>query len=160
GLRGRLAFDEQYESWSSAQGLAATVGAFVEGSANFVKSLGVSGSVAVALMGVLVASFAGTTMDTACRLQRYVIQELSRTFLPTISESCCAHCGYDLRGLAEIKNGAVDAGSERANASEGPDRFALDDDRSSEPSLRSDSASEAFTCPECGALNSNEQVSQ
>ena len=33
-----------------------------------------------ALMGVLVASFAGTTMDTACRLQRYVIQELAGTF--------------------------------------------------------------------------------
>jgi carbon starvation protein len=28
-------------------------------------------------MGVLVASFAATTMDTACRLQRYIIQELS-----------------------------------------------------------------------------------
>ena len=30
-------------------------------------------------MGVLVASFAGTTLDTACRLQRYVIQELGAT---------------------------------------------------------------------------------
>ena len=29
-------------------------------------------------MGVLVASFAGTTLDTACRLQRYIIQELAR----------------------------------------------------------------------------------
>jgi carbon starvation protein len=28
-------------------------------------------------MGVLVASFAATTMDTACRLQRYVTQELA-----------------------------------------------------------------------------------
>jgi carbon starvation protein len=30
-------------------------------------------------MGVLVASFAGTTLDTACRLQRYVVQELAAT---------------------------------------------------------------------------------
>jgi carbon starvation protein len=30
-------------------------------------------------MGVLVASFAGTTLDTACRLQRYVVQELAST---------------------------------------------------------------------------------
>jgi carbon starvation protein len=29
---------------------------------------------------VLVASFAGTTLDTACRLQRYVVQELAGTF--------------------------------------------------------------------------------
>jgi carbon starvation protein len=36
-------------------------------------------SVAIALMGVLVASFAGTTLDTACRLQRYVVQELAST---------------------------------------------------------------------------------
>jgi carbon starvation protein len=32
-------------------------------------------------MGVLVASFAGTTLDTACRLQRYVVQELAATFV-------------------------------------------------------------------------------
>ena len=30
-------------------------------------------------MGVFVASFAATTMDTACRLQRYVTQELAAT---------------------------------------------------------------------------------
>ena len=36
----------------------------------FLKSIGLSAGVAVALMGVLVASFAGTTLDTACRLQR------------------------------------------------------------------------------------------
>ena len=30
-------------------------------------------------MGVFVASFAGTTLDTACRLQRYVVQELAST---------------------------------------------------------------------------------
>jgi hypothetical protein len=44
----------------------------------------------VALMGVLVASFAGTTMDTACRLQRYVIQELGRCSAPPTS--CSGAC--------------------------------------------------------------------
>jgi len=53
-------------------------------------------TVAVALMGVLVASFAGTTLDTACRLQRYVIQELASTFAPRVSATACAACGYDL----------------------------------------------------------------
>jgi carbon starvation protein len=53
------------------------VSAFVDGAANFLLALGVSPGIAVALMGVLVASFAGTTLDTACRLQRYVVQELA-----------------------------------------------------------------------------------
>ncbi len=99
-LDGRLAFLKQYESWNAAGGLASTVGAFVTGSANLVKSLGVPAGMAVALMGVLVASFAGTTMDTACRLNRYVVQELARTFLPKRAPYGCAACGYDLSGAA------------------------------------------------------------
>ncbi|MEM9283977.1 MAG: carbon starvation protein A [Verrucomicrobiota bacterium] len=78
-LSGKAAYDARYMSWSAAGGLAAKVGAFVEGSANFLKAIGVSASFAVALMGVFVASFAATTLDTACRLQRYVTQELAAT---------------------------------------------------------------------------------
>jgi len=37
---------------------------------------GMPPALATAIMGVLVASFAGTTLDTATRLQRYVIQEI------------------------------------------------------------------------------------
>jgi carbon starvation protein len=33
-------------------------------------------------MGVFVASFAATTLDTACRLQRYVVQELAGNLAP------------------------------------------------------------------------------
>ncbi len=78
-LTGEAAWNAQYDSWSAAGSLGAKVGAFVNGSANFLQALGLSAAVAVALMGVLVASFAGTTLDTACRLQRYVIQELVAT---------------------------------------------------------------------------------
>ena len=53
------------------------VGAFVDGSANFLKALKIDAAFAVALMGVFVASFAATTLDSACRLQRYVTQELA-----------------------------------------------------------------------------------
>ncbi|MEM9186390.1 MAG: carbon starvation protein A [Planctomycetota bacterium] len=56
--------------------LAKKVGAFVEGGANFVAATGLSHEFAVAVIAVLVASFAATTLDTATRLQRYVIQEL------------------------------------------------------------------------------------
>lgn len=83
---GEAAFAARYDSWNAASGLAAKIGAFVDGSANFLKALGISAEFAVALMGVFVASFASTTLDTACRLQRYVVQELSATIAPKPSK--------------------------------------------------------------------------
>lgn len=93
---GMTAYASQYSSWNAANGLAAKVGAFVDGAANFLKAMGIPGGIAIALMGVLVASFAGTTLDTACRLQRYVVQELARVCLPRPGPRDCPQCGYDL----------------------------------------------------------------
>jgi len=78
-LTGEAAWLSRYGSWGAAQGLGAKVGAFVDGSANMLAALGIPLKAGIALMGVLVASFAATTLDTACRLQRYVIQELAGT---------------------------------------------------------------------------------
>ncbi len=75
-LTGADAYHARYATWASAGGLAAKVGAFVDGSGNFIQALGLPAKFAVALMGVFVASFAATTLDSACRLQRYVTQEL------------------------------------------------------------------------------------
>jgi len=55
------------------------VGAFVEGGANFLSALSIPLQLGTAIIAVLVASFAATTLDTATRLQRYVIQELGTT---------------------------------------------------------------------------------
>lgn len=52
------------------------VGAFVDGAANFLTALAIPLQLGTAIIAVLVASFAATTLDTATRLQRYVIQEL------------------------------------------------------------------------------------
>ena len=79
-LMGVDAWNARYGDWST-MGLGAKVGAFVDGSANFLKALGVPAQYATALMGVFVASFAATTLDTACRLQRYVVQELAACLL-------------------------------------------------------------------------------
>ena len=76
-LTGEAAYQARYATWGSAAGLAAKVGAFVDGAANFLKALGLPATFAVAVMGVFVASFAATTLDSACRLQRYVTQELA-----------------------------------------------------------------------------------
>ncbi|MBA7666169.1 hypothetical protein ES703_74246 [subsurface metagenome] len=42
-----------------------------------IAMLGVPKAIAVVIMGVFIASFAGTTLDTATRIQRYVVQEIA-----------------------------------------------------------------------------------
>jgi len=76
GVTGAALWNQAYADWTLVTGGKA-IGAFVVGSANFVQTLGVDAGMATALMGVLVASFAGTTLDSATRLQRYVVQELA-----------------------------------------------------------------------------------
>ena len=71
------AFNQQYASWTAAGGLQAKIAAFVTGSANMISGLGIPKSVVLTLMGVFVASFAATTLDTATRLQRYIISEIA-----------------------------------------------------------------------------------
>ncbi|MCH2614366.1 MAG: carbon starvation protein A, partial [Opitutales bacterium] len=93
---GASAYEARYETWGGANSLAAKIGAFVEGSGNFLRALGLNAEFAVALMGVFVASFAATTLDTACRLQRYVIQELASTFAPKILPSALASEACDI----------------------------------------------------------------
>ena len=64
--------------WSS-HSLANKIEGFVEGGANFLSTLGLPIKLGIAVIAVLVASFAATTLDTATRLQRYVVSELGRT---------------------------------------------------------------------------------
>ena len=64
--------------WAS-HALKQKVSAFVDGGGNFLATLGIPLKMGIAIMAVLVASFAATTLDTATRLQRYVIQELAQT---------------------------------------------------------------------------------
>ncbi|MCH1923374.1 carbon starvation protein A [Shewanella sp. C32] len=52
------------------------VGAFIRGGANILESgLGIDETMAQTLLTVMVVLFAGTTMDTGLRLQRYIFQE-------------------------------------------------------------------------------------
>jgi carbon starvation protein len=73
---GVAAWQTFYTGDWSQMGLARQVGAFVEGGGNMVAALGIPPDLAAAIIAVMVACFAATTMDTATRLQRYVIQEL------------------------------------------------------------------------------------
>lgn len=103
-VTGEEAYLARYSTWGSASGLGAKVGAFVDGSANFLKAMSIPAEIAVAIMGVLVASFAGTTLDTACRLQRYVVQELAATFVGTSKAGESQSGSFSLNPLVWLTN--------------------------------------------------------
>jgi len=70
----RQRYDSQRD-WKDYR-LAETVGAFVDGGASLLTVFRVPLGLGQAILAVLVACFAATTLDSATRLQRYVIQEL------------------------------------------------------------------------------------
>jgi carbon starvation protein len=70
------AADGSSGGWKSHT-LQRQLGAFIDGGANFLSSIGMPLKMGIAIMAVLVASFAATTLDTAARLNRYVLQELA-----------------------------------------------------------------------------------
>jgi len=69
-----LGWTEYYASWASAGSNKAA--AFVLGGAAFLQQLGFEAGLAQTLMAVLVISFAATTLDTATRIQRFIITEI------------------------------------------------------------------------------------
>lgn len=82
-LQGVPAFSHQYASWAAASGLGAQLGAFVTGAANMIATLHIPVQITLAIMGVFLVSFACTSLDTATRIQRYVITELAEAYKVT-----------------------------------------------------------------------------
>jgi len=76
-LTGQAAWQHQYSTWIGAKGLFDKIEPVVIGAANMMGKLGLPEAVGIALMGVFIASFAGTTLDTSTRIQRYVISEMA-----------------------------------------------------------------------------------
>jgi carbon starvation protein len=76
-LSGTEAWSFHYAQWGNDAGLGSKLAPFIVGSANMIEQLGISHAIATTIMGVFVASFAATTLDSATRLQRYVIAELA-----------------------------------------------------------------------------------
>lgn len=75
---GQAAWRSRYDAsmgWANF-GLKEKVGAFIDGGANFLAVIGIPLKLGIGLIAVLVACFAATTLDSATRLQRYVIQEI------------------------------------------------------------------------------------
>jgi len=76
-LTGQAAWQHQYSTWIGAKGLSDKIAPVVIGAANMMGKIGIPEAVGITLMGVFIASFAGTTLDTSTRIQRYVISELA-----------------------------------------------------------------------------------
>ncbi|MBL7107053.1 MAG: carbon starvation protein A, partial [Phycisphaerae bacterium] len=76
-LSGSEAWGYQYSSWIGAKGLSDKLAPVINGAANMFGSIGLSKEIGITLMGVFIASFASTTLDTSVRLQRYVVSELA-----------------------------------------------------------------------------------
>ena len=80
-VKGTDAWRAKYQTsgnWADFN-LGAKVGAFIEGGGNFLSAVGLPLKLGIAIVAVLVACFAATTLDSATRLQRYVVQELGQT---------------------------------------------------------------------------------
>ncbi|POZ88284.1 MULTISPECIES: carbon starvation protein A [Petrotoga] len=73
------AFSSHYSSWASSSGLSAKLTAVINGSANLMNSYGIPLDLAKTIMAVFIVSFAGTTMDSAVRMQRFALVELFST---------------------------------------------------------------------------------
>ena len=77
GFADSNAWHDHYASWGQAKGLSASISAFVLGSSRFLEGgLGVSPAFGQTMMSVLIISFAATSLDTAARIQRYIISEI------------------------------------------------------------------------------------
>ncbi len=76
GFASEGAWHNHYANWNQANGLSAKINAFVNGSASFISGWGISEEIGQTLMAVLIISFAATSLDTACRIQRYIISEV------------------------------------------------------------------------------------
>ena len=75
-----------YGSWLGAKGLGDKLQPVVVGASNMMGTIGIPQTLGFAIMGVFISSFAGTTLDTAVRIQRYVVGELTEDVrLPALS---------------------------------------------------------------------------
>ncbi len=90
-LTGQAAWQHQYSTWIGAKGLSDKIAPVVIGASNMMGKLGLPETIGITLMGVFIASFAGTTLDTSVRIQRYVISELAANLrIPSLANRWAA----------------------------------------------------------------------
>ncbi len=78
GFKTEALWHNHYANWNHANGLSNKISAFVIGAGNFVSGVGIPENISHTVIAVLIISFAATSLDTACRIQRYIISELGQ----------------------------------------------------------------------------------
>lgn len=76
GFKSAEAWQAHYVSWAAAGSLDRKLDAFLSGGSWFLSSIGLPVQVGMVIIAVIVISFAATTLDSAARVQRFVIGEL------------------------------------------------------------------------------------
>ncbi len=69
---------EHYHSFQAAA--SGGIAAFVKGASTFLLPLGIERGPGQVVIGVMVISFAATSLDTGVRIQRYILQELAEVY--------------------------------------------------------------------------------
>lgn len=86
GQTGSVVWQSFYTGWMEGRGLQDNLQPVTIGAANVMNSMGIPLGLGFAVMGVFVCSFAGTTLDTAVRIQRYIVAEIATDIkLPKLS---------------------------------------------------------------------------
>ncbi|MAQ14410.1 MAG: carbon starvation protein A [Sandaracinus sp.] len=103
-----LGWATYYDTWSHAG--ANKAAAFVLGGGAFLEALGLPTDLARTVMAVLVISFAATTLDTATRIQRFIVAELGEAIaLPVLKRPTVATAIAILPALALCFGETTDA---------------------------------------------------
>jgi carbon starvation protein len=74
GIGAAAVWDEKYADFGAAA--SGGLGNFVAGVGHFIANLGIPAELGMIFAAVVVITFAGTTMDTGVRLQRYIFEEI------------------------------------------------------------------------------------
>jgi len=76
GFASKELWMDHYATWSGATGLGQKLSAFVDGAAYFISNLGIPLQICKTIIVLIIISFAMTSLDSACRLGRYIVSEM------------------------------------------------------------------------------------
>lgn len=79
GLLSTAEWNETYSHWEGVQELGVTVALFIQGCGTFLEGLGIDRHLGTTFISLIVVSYALTSLDSATRLLRYNIEEISET---------------------------------------------------------------------------------
>lgn len=77
-LKGEAAFRNYYSDWNMLGSIKANLDAFITGTSNLFNAIGIPPRFGKSMIAVFIVSFAGTTLDSAARIQRLSLQEIFR----------------------------------------------------------------------------------